>query len=185
MPRFPFVLWRVTCPILSLVGLLVLAPSARTAPVNCVQFVERTTDMAIRGNAWQWWESAADLYTRGRQPSPNAVMVFAKSGHLRSGHLAVVTGQIDRRTVLVDHANWSPVGGRRGRVEHAVKIVDVSPANDWSQVRVWYGPASDIGQTVYAINGFVYPRRARQAMKAWDTDPLSNHVGQLAIRSPH
>jgi surface antigen len=160
---------------------MLLPRSAGAAPINCVQFVERTTQMALHGNAWQWWESAADQYARGRQPRPKAVMVFAKGGRLRFGHLAIVTSQLDRRTVLVDHANWSPSGGRRGRIEYAVRIVDVSPANDWSQVRVWYGPTSDIGQTIYAVHGFVYPSPATPTAKAWETDPLSNHIGALAL----
>lgn len=164
-------------------GLLIAPGSVQAAPINCVQYVEHTTQMALRGNAWQWWEGAADLYARGRQPWPHAVMVFAKSGRLRFGHLAIVTSQIDRRTVLVDHANWSPVGGRRGRIEHGVKIVDVSLANDWSEVRVWYEPASDIGQTVYSVHGFVYPWHRPQLTKAWEADPLSDHVEQLAFRS--
>lgn len=152
--------------------------------INCVQFVETSTQMTLRGNAWQWWDGAADRYARGRQPWPKAIMVFAKSGRLPFGHLAVVTRQIDRRTVLVDHANWSPVGGRRGAIEHGARIVDVSAANDWSQVRVWYGPSSDVGQTVYAVHGFVYPWHAARFVKAWEADPLSNHIDQIAAITP-
>lgn len=182
MPRLPLSFWRLACLPLFSAGLLTSGQPAQATPVNCVQFVERTTQMALRGNAWQWWESAANFYARGRQPWPGAVMVFDKSRRLRFGHLAIVTSQIDRRTVLVDHANWSPVGGRRGTIEQGVRIVDVSLANDWSQVRVWYGPSSDIGQTVYAVHGFVYPWHVPQMTKAWETDPLSNHLEQLAYR---
>jgi hypothetical protein len=108
-------------------------------------------------------------------------MVFAKSGRLRSGHLAIVTRQIDRRTVVVDHANWSPVGGRRGTVEREVRIVDVSLENDWSKVRVWYGPVSDIGQTVYALRGFVYPWGVPQRTKNWEANAIGNQLEQLAF----
>lgn len=160
----------------------VMFQAAHAAQTNCVQFVERATQMSLRGNAWQWWDGAAARYARGHQPWPQAVIVFARSSRLRFGHLAVVSRQIDRRTILVDHANWSPVRGRRGHVEHDVRIVDVSAANDWSQVRVWYGPTSDIGQTVYAVRGFVYPWRAARLVTAWEADPLGNQAEASAIQ---
>jgi len=34
-------------------------------------------------------------------------------------------------------------------------MVDVSPANDWSQVRVYNTPVGQMGSTVYPIKGFV------------------------------
>ena len=63
------------------------------------------------------------------------------------------------RTVLLDHANWSPIGGRRGQIERGVKAVDVSPANDWSQVRVWYDPIGGLGTTAWPVAGFIYNER--------------------------
>jgi hypothetical protein len=87
-------------------------------------------------------------------------MVFAKTHALPLGHVAMVRSVRDSRTILVDHANWSPIHGRRGRIERGAKIVDVSPANDWSRVRVWYQPVRDLGGGVYAVRGFVYPGSA-------------------------
>jgi hypothetical protein len=34
--------------------------------------------------------------------------------------------------------------------------VDVSAANDWSEVRVWYAPLGDLGTTVWPVEGFIY-----------------------------
>jgi surface antigen len=140
---------------------LVGAPGVHAESLTCVEFVQRASTVALHGNAWQWWSAAAGRYDRGRQPYPGAVMVFAKSRALPLGHVAKVRVVRDRRTILVDHANWSPIRGRRGQVEWAVAVVDVSPANDWSRVRVWYRPAADVGHTVYQVNGFVYPAAVR------------------------
>lgn len=142
-------------------GLFCTAGNAWAESLNCVQFVQRSSSVSLHGDAWQWWEHAAGEYGRGQRPRPGAVMVFSKTGLLRHGHVAVVRSVRDQRTILVDHANWSPIHGHRGQVEQAVMVVDVSDANDWSRVRVWYHPTAEIGQTVYPIRGFVYPATPR------------------------
>ncbi len=80
-------------------------------------------------------------------------MVWARTARLRLGHLAVVTALVDDRTVLVDQANWL----NRGRIHRSVPVVDVSPKNDWSAVRVWYVPGNTLGARSYATRGFIYP----------------------------
>jgi hypothetical protein len=65
------------------------------------------------------------------------------------------------RTVLLRHANWSPINGVRGQTENDVRAVDVSDANDWSAVRVWYAPIQDLGTTHWPVDGFIYNRPAR------------------------
>ena len=147
--------WQAACLTVAIVGLAVASP-ARAEYVNCVQFVQQATGLDLRGDAHQWWDHASGRYARGHVPHDGAVMVFAKARHMRHGHVGVVRDVINNRTILLDHANWSPVGGRRGRVENAVTVIDVSPRNDWSKVRVWYDPVADIGQRVYAVKGFVY-----------------------------
>ena len=78
---------------------------------------------------------------------------------MRHGHVSVVTRVVSARVVLVDHANWAPARGEgRGKVARAVPVLDVSPNNDWSQVRVWYRPAALYGNRVYNTQGFVYSR---------------------------
>ena len=37
-------------------------------------------------------------------------------------------------------------------------VVDVSPNNDWSQVRVWNIPANAWGGRVYPVQGFIAPQ---------------------------
>jgi len=125
--------------------------------INCVQFIKKASTVALHGNAYEWWDHADGVYGRGTEPKPGAVMVFSKTRQLPFGHVALVKRQIDSRTVLIDHANWSRIAGHRGHVERSVRVVDVSENNDWSQVRVWYHSLADVGDTVYKLRGFVYP----------------------------
>jgi hypothetical protein len=76
-----------------------------------------------------------------------------------SGHVGVVREIVDARTILIDHANW---GGREGRAEYGVPVRDVSPANDWSEVRVWYAPIQRLGTRHNPVSGFIYPERAER-----------------------
>jgi hypothetical protein len=34
---------------------------------------------------------------------------------------------------------------------------DVSPANDWSEVRIYWPPAGELGRTIYGAFGFIRP----------------------------
>jgi surface antigen len=136
------------------------AGSVELAPyLQCVPYARERSGLQIYGDARTWWEQAAGRYKRGATPRPGAVMTFRPSGNMVLGHVAAVSKVIDSRTVLLDHANWSPIGGRRGQVERGVKAVDVSPANDWSQVRVWYAPLQDLGTTAWPVAGFIYNER--------------------------
>jgi hypothetical protein len=148
-------LWRAALAVL-LLQTLPLVTRAET--VNCVQFVKRASPVALSGDAYAWWDAAAGRYGRGTEPRPGSVMVFEQSRRLPHGHVALVQQQLDQRTLLIDHANWSRIQGRRGRIERAVRVVDVSRQNDWSEVRVWYHSLADVGQSVYRLRGFVYPR---------------------------
>lgn len=123
---------------------------------QCVTFARSITNMDIYGDAWTWWEKASGKYERGNAPQAGAVLVFQKHGKMNRGHVAVVSQVITERLIQITHANWSPVNGRRGQVEENVTVVDVSPDNDWSAVKVWYGPLNDLGTSVYPIYGFIY-----------------------------
>ena len=112
--------------------------------------------MQIFGDAWTWWEKATDKYDEGHAPKPGAVLVFRSQGKMKLGHVAVVSQVITDRYIQVNHANWSPVAGHRGRVEENVNVMDVSDKGDWSKVKVWYGPLNDLGTTVYSTYGFIY-----------------------------
>jgi surface antigen len=82
---------------------------------------------------------------------------MASTRAMPSGHVGVVREIVDARTILIDHANW---GGREGRAEYGVPVRDVSPANDWSEVRVWYAPIQRLGTRHNPVSGFIYPERA-------------------------
>jgi hypothetical protein len=58
--------------------------------------------------------------------------------------------------VLIDHANWSLIGGRRGQIERGAKVLDVSANGDWSAVRVYYAPTKGLGTSTYPLFGFIY-----------------------------
>ena len=75
---------------------------------------------------------------------------------MRLGHVAVVSQVLTDRIIQITHANWSIIDGGRGQVEKNVTVIDVSPAGDWSEVKVWYDPSRDLGSTTYPTFGFIY-----------------------------
>ena len=83
-------------------------------------------------------------------------MALRPHGNSTLGHVAAVSRIVDARTILIRHSNWSPLNGRRGQIEDNVRVVDVSPDNDWSEVRVWYAPIGDLGGTHWPVQGFIY-----------------------------
>src|SRR3546814_14038086 len=64
---------------------------------------------------------------------------------------------------MVSHANWSRIDGERGHAEQDVTLYDVSPGNDWSQVRVWYRDMDGLGGSTSPVSGFFYPVLAGSA----------------------
>lgn len=127
---------------------------------ECVPFARAASGIQIYGDAWTWWGQAAGKYQRGSQPRVGAVMAFARNSRLPLGHVAVVSRIVEPRVIMITHANWSRIGGRRGQVEQDVTVFDVSEAGDWSRVRVWYHTSDGLGSTPYPLDGFIYPARA-------------------------
>ncbi len=127
--------------------------------LQCVPYARRISGIEIRGDAHTWWSQAEGRYARGRTPLPGAVMAFRPHGNMRLGHVAAVSRVVDSRTVLLRHANWSMINGRRGQIEDNVRAIDVSPGNDWSEVRVWYNPIQALGTTRWPVRGFIYNRQ--------------------------
>lgn len=123
---------------------------------ECVPFARAASGIQIYGDAWTWWEQAAGRYARGYVPTVGSVIVFARTPRLPRGHVAVISRIVDRRVVMVTHANWSRQNGERGHVEQDVTLTDVSPDNDWSDVKVWYRDSTGLGSTVYPVYGFIY-----------------------------
>lgn len=127
------------------IALGVCAPSVSFAE-QCVPYARDISGIELRGNAFRWWAAAAGRYHRGTSPQVGAVMVFKPVGRMRNGHLAVVRSVVSSREIRIDHANWP----RNSGVTLNERVVDVSPRNDWSQVRV----AS--GARVNPLHGFIY-----------------------------
>lgn len=130
--------------------------------LQCVPYARQVTGVNIFGDARTWWDQAEGHYARGTRPRVGAVMTFKPYGQMTLGHVAAVSRIIDSRTVLLRHANWSPINGRRGQIENDVAAVDVSPDNDWSEVRVWFDPIQDLGTTHWPVQGFIYPTRVKK-----------------------
>ena len=138
------------------------APTANAESLQCAQFARLFSGIQIFGDAATWWGQALGRYARGFTPESGSVLVFKASRVMSRGHVAVVSHVLTDRIIQVTHANWSVIGGRRGQVEQDVTVVDVSPTGDWSQVKVWYDPSHNLGNTIYPTYGFVY-RAAQQA----------------------
>ncbi len=131
-----------------------IAVPRRSEPLECVPYARQVSGIDLRGDAWTWWSQAAGRYARGKKPRMGAVLVFQKTRALPRGHLSVVTRMIHAREIVITHANWGSAADARGRVATDVRVIDVSPGNDWSELRVWNG--SDFGKP-YPAAGFIYP----------------------------
>lgn len=124
---------------------------------QCVPFARAASGIRIYGDAWTWWAQAEGRYRRGSHPKVGAVIVFEKTARLPFGHVAVISRVVERRVVMLTHANWSRTDrGERGHAEQDVTLFDVSRANDWSEVRVWFRGVEGLGGGVYPVSGFIY-----------------------------
>ena len=124
----------------------------KATTLSCVPYAREVSGIDLHGEAYHWWREAAGVYPRVHYPRRGAVLVLKPHGAMTVGHVAVVTAVRSRREILVTQANWLP-----GRIEYGVPVVDVSPHNDWSYVRVWYAPVHALGDTIYPAYGFILP----------------------------
>jgi hypothetical protein len=151
MPRLLLVL---------LLALSACASGARTdyiggaVAVECAPFARALSGVRLSGEAADWWWQAGDRYGRSDRPAVGSVLVLRRSGRLPSGHVAVVSQVLGRRQILVTQANWV-----HHRVSAEQPVIDVSTANDWSMVRVWWPPSGAMGVTDYPAFGFIRPER--------------------------
>ena len=160
--------------------------------LQCVPYARRVSGIGIYGDAHTWWGQAAGHYQRGASPRVGAVMAFAPHGKMLLGHVAAVSKIVDSRTVLLRHANWSLIGGRRGQIEDNVRAIDVSAAGDWSEVRVWFAPIGGLGSTHWPVTGFIYPAGtkapsssvsfAAQSLERERSDPIGEIIAASARR---
>lgn len=143
---------------------------------QCVPFARQASGIAIYGDAWTWWDQAKDRYQRGDQPRVGSVIAFARQSRLPLGHVAVVSRTVEKRVLMLTHANWSRFNGERGHAEQDVTVFDVSKNNDWSEVKVWFRDSNGLGGTVYKVHGFIYaPGRPHENLTARNPD----YVGAL------
>jgi hypothetical protein len=78
---------------------------------------------------------------------------------------------LSERQILVTHANWV-----RDRLTADQPVVDVSPGNDWSLVRVWWPPTGQFGVTSYPAYGFLLPDRTVSPDEVAAATPRAIHL---------
>jgi surface antigen len=147
--------------------------------ISCVPFARAATGIALKGNAVNWWDAAAGVYERGSRPETGSVLNFRATGHMRLGHVAVVTNVLGDREIEIDHANWWGPGAGKGGVSRGIRVEDVSADNDWSAVRVALGHSGEYG-SVYPTYGFIYDRPDSGTMVANDR-PAPTPVADRAM----
>lgn len=125
--------------------------------LQCVTYARTTTGIELTGNAVSWWWHAAGRYARGQTPERGAVLNFRANTRMRLGHVAVVARVLNSREIEVDQANWPAPGENRDGITHDIRVVDVSPHNNWTAVRVAIGHTDRFG-SVYPTYGFIYDR---------------------------
>ncbi len=125
--------------------------------IQCVAFARSDTGIELSGNAVNWWGNATGRYARGSRPELGSILNFRATGHMPLGHVSVVSSVSGSREIVVDHAHWGGPGSNGGGVARGVTVIDVSPSNDWSEVRVSLGGRGEYGST-YPTFGFIYNR---------------------------
>jgi len=160
-------LLRIRSIVLGSWGLLLISclPTLASSGGNCVAYAREVTGVDLSGNAAAWWPHAEGRYNRGHQPATGAILVFKAYGRMRVGHVAVVSRIVGPREVLVDQANWV-----RGRVTKAMSVVDASPLNDWTSVKV-LEPQSGTHGRENPTFGFIYPRVLPASFGEATTEP--------------
>jgi len=124
------------------------------APViQCVAFAKTASDVMLHGNAADWWYNAQGVYARGKAPEAGSVLSFSATRRMPLGHVAVVKSIEDSRTIVIDQSHWAQRG-----ISRNVHVIDVSPNNDWSAVRVALNGNRDAYGSIYPTHGFIYGR---------------------------
>lgn len=166
---------RMGSIVLGLTAAALLAFATSASAKDCVRAVRSMSDFNIQGDAWTWWQHSQGVYEHDRRPAEGSVLVFKKTGRLGRGHVSLVSAIVDRRTIEVDHT-WD----RSSKIRHGMTVVDVSPNNDWSEVRVWNEPSDTLGNSVYPTYGFVLPETERHPSTALHSTYAEADVGDDA-----
>ncbi|GEN59258.1 hypothetical protein ANI02nite_11420 [Acetobacter nitrogenifigens DSM 23921 = NBRC 105050] len=142
--------------------------------IQCVAFARSASDVDLSGNARDWWYNAEGRYARGSAPEPGSVLNFRPIRRMPLGHVAVVTGVTNSRVITIDQSHWGQSG-----VSRNVTVVDVSPDNDWSAVRVALNGREGTFGSIYPTYGFIYARGENEAPSAPHMMTASAEPAQL------
>ena len=132
-------------------------------PLECVPYARRRSGVALYGDAGTWWDKAEGRYVKRQTPELGAVIVLTGYAGPGRGHVGVVSAMVSAREIRLDHANW--LGD--GAIYIDDPVADVSPENDWSEVRVWNPRTAAWGRKTYLVEGFIGPEGAS------DTDRIA------------
>ena len=152
----------------------IVAPNSK---LECVPFAREHSEVKIFGDAWTWWDKAEGRFARQFTPESGSVMVLAGYAGPKRGHVAVVRSLISSREIRVDHANW--LGD--GAIYLDDPVADVSPGNDWSEIRVWNIRAGAWGARIYPVQGFIGPGTPDQSPQNDDGDAARIARAELGI----
>ncbi|CAK7192490.1 hypothetical protein COMNV_00689 [Commensalibacter sp. Nvir] len=153
--------------------------------IQCVAFARHVSDVQLKGNARDWWNNAEGVYEKGYVPQPNSILSFKSTRRMPYGHVAVVKEVVNPRTIIIDQSHWAQRG-----ISRNVPVIDVSPNNDWSSVRVAINRKKDSFGSIYPTHGFIYPNQVSQTTnrknywqanaKIW-TSEFKNTSTQVAL----
>jgi hypothetical protein len=124
-------------------------------PLECVPYARSRSGLALYGDAGSWWEKAEGRYAKRQSPQLGSVIVLTGYAGPGRGHVGVVSELVSTREIRLDHANW--LGD--GAIYIDDPVADVSPENDWSEVRVWNPRTTAWGRKTYLVEGFIGPDR--------------------------
>jgi hypothetical protein len=173
MRRFPLLFGMLLTLALAACGGSPQRDLGQRASLDCVPFARALSGVNLRGDASDWWWRADGHYSRGRIPEVGAVMVFAPVPGLPRGHVSVVSQVMSQREIMVAQANWV-----HHRVTTDQLVVDVSPAADWSLVRVWWPPSGTLGSTAYPVLGFIYSGNPTNHQQIMQSIPIAVHMAR-------
>lgn len=151
------------------------APALVAGAVQCVPYVRAHSSVDIHGDAYTWWEKAAGVYERNSAPVEGAVMVMVGYAGKHRAHVAIVRRLVTPREIRIDHANWL----NDGAIYVNDPVIDVSPDNDWSQVKVWNIRSGTWGTKTYALRGFIGPGQASPMVSSSanpQDDPIARQI---------
>lgn len=123
------------------------------SPLQCVPYARDESGIKIYGDAYTWWDQAQGRFARSTAPSIGSVMVLYNYAGPARAHVAVVRKIVNDREIHIDHANWLDDGA----IYTDDPVRDVSPDNDWTQVRVFNIRNQAWGGRIYQVQGFIGP----------------------------